>query len=94
MKPHTIDELLTVIYEDNTEHFTSISVDCDCLLCQVMNTIVRYWGSDEEDLAYCDICERDSESVEWCGNCGNCLAHCADSRGCGEWQLEHYGIPL
>jgi hypothetical protein len=34
------------------------------------------------DLAYCDICHRDSESVEWCGSCGNCQRHCADYVEC------------
>ena len=47
-KPHTIDELLTTIYEDNFSHFDLIenmnSGDCDCSLHATMNTIMEYWG--------------------------------------------------
>lgn len=47
-KPHTIDELLTSIYEDNRDHFEFLENmnggDCDCNLHQTMRTIVEYWG--------------------------------------------------
>jgi hypothetical protein len=47
-KPHTIDELLTTIYEDNLNHFEFMESmnggDCDCNLHQTMETIVKYWG--------------------------------------------------
>ena len=46
-KPHTIDELLTGIYEDNFDHFEFMENmnggDCDCNLHITMNTIVEYW---------------------------------------------------
>jgi hypothetical protein len=47
-KPHTIEELITEIYEDNYSHFEFMTEmnggDCDCSLHITMNTIVRYWG--------------------------------------------------
>ena len=47
-KPHTIDELVTEIYEANFSHFDFIenmnSGDCDCSLHNTMNTILKYWG--------------------------------------------------
>jgi hypothetical protein len=47
-KPHTIEELITEIYEDNYSHFEFMTEmnggDCDCSLHTTMNTIVRYWG--------------------------------------------------
>jgi hypothetical protein len=32
----------------------------------------------------CDVCGAlaEDESVEWCGNCGNCSAHCLKWEGC------------
>ena len=45
-KPYSIDELLTVIYEDNFSHFEFMENmnggDCDCALCITMKTIMRY----------------------------------------------------
>jgi hypothetical protein len=45
-KPHTIDELLTAIYEDNFSHFEFMENmnggDCDCFLHQAMSLIVGY----------------------------------------------------
>ena len=47
-KPGSIDELVTMIYEDNLAHFEFMENmnggDCDCNLHQTMNTIVKYWG--------------------------------------------------
>ena len=47
MKPQSIDELVTSIYEDNLDHFEfneNMGGDCDCNLHQTMTTIVKYWG--------------------------------------------------
>jgi hypothetical protein len=48
MKPGSIDELLTAIYEDNYSHFEFMENmgggDCDCNLHQTMATIMKYWG--------------------------------------------------
>ena len=45
-KPHTIDELLTAIYEDNYSHFDFMENmnggDCDCSLHTTMQMIVSY----------------------------------------------------
>ena len=47
-KPHTIDELVTSIYEDNESHFEYMENmnggDCDCNLHATMNLIMKYWG--------------------------------------------------
>jgi len=47
-KPYTIDELVTLIYEENLGHFEYMENmnggDCDCNLHQTMKTIVDYWG--------------------------------------------------
>jgi hypothetical protein len=47
-KPHTIDELLTTIYEDNLNHFefheNMGGEDCICDIHQAMRIIVKYWG--------------------------------------------------
>jgi hypothetical protein len=43
LKPYTIDELVTMIYEDNLEHFDIAENDCDCYLHQTMETIITYW---------------------------------------------------
>ena len=47
-KPHTIDELVTLIYEDNLSHFEFMENmnggDCDCMLHNTMNIILEYWG--------------------------------------------------
>ena len=32
----------------------------------------------------CDTCGADSEAVEWCGECGNCLQHCDTEQIHGE----------
>jgi len=46
--PHTIQELVNEIYEDNLYHFefqeNMGGPECDCHLHQTMNTIVKYWG--------------------------------------------------
>ena len=46
-KPHTIDELVTMIYEDNFSHFDFMENmnggDCDCSLHNTMQTIMQYW---------------------------------------------------
>jgi hypothetical protein len=47
VKPYTIDELVTTIYEDNFSHFDFMENmnggDCDCDLHLTMQTIMRYW---------------------------------------------------
>lgn len=47
LKPYTVDELVTKIYEDNLGHFEFMNNmnggDCDCSLHVTMNTIVNYW---------------------------------------------------
>jgi hypothetical protein len=49
-KPYTIDELVTMIYEDNLNHFEFLENmnggDCDCHLHITLNTIVKYWEQD------------------------------------------------
>jgi len=46
--PHTVQELVNEIYEDNLYHFefqeNMGGAECDCHLHQTMNTIVKYWG--------------------------------------------------
>jgi hypothetical protein len=42
-KPYTVDELVTMIYEDNLEHFDSAADDCDCYLHITIKTVVDYW---------------------------------------------------
>jgi len=42
-KPYTIDELVTLIYEDNLDHFDNAPEDCDCHLHITLITIVKYW---------------------------------------------------
>jgi hypothetical protein len=49
-KPYTIDELVTMIYENNLNHFEFLENmnggDCDCHLHITLNTIVKYWEQD------------------------------------------------
>ena len=46
-KPYSIDELVTMIYEDNLDHIEFMENmnggDCDCMINITLNTIVRYW---------------------------------------------------
>jgi len=42
-KPYTIDELVTLIYEDNLEHFEQSTEDCDCHIHITIRTVVKYW---------------------------------------------------
>jgi len=42
-KPYTIDELVTLIYEDNLEHFEQATEDCDCHIHTTIRTVVKYW---------------------------------------------------
>ena len=42
-RPYTIDELCTLIYEDNLDHFNNSSDDCDCYIHITIKTIVNYW---------------------------------------------------
>ena len=42
-KPYTIDELVTMIYEDNLEHFDTAEHDCDCHLHITLKTVIDYW---------------------------------------------------
>lgn len=47
----------------------------------------RDWEIDPHDYIdpTCDECSISSEdATEWCGNCGNCKAHCADFEGCDD----------
>lgn len=47
-KPYTIDELITLIYEDNYSHIEFMENmnggDCDCNIHQSMELIIKYWG--------------------------------------------------
>ena len=47
-KPYTIDELITMIYEDNLNHFefheNMGGEDCDCHIHTTLNTIAHYAG--------------------------------------------------
>jgi hypothetical protein len=47
-KPYTIEELVTLIYEENLEHFKSFNddkeSDCDCTIHTALGIIVTYWG--------------------------------------------------
>lgn len=47
LKPYTIDELVTTIYEDNYSHFEFMEAmnggECDCNLHIAMDTIFKYW---------------------------------------------------
>jgi hypothetical protein len=47
-KPYTIDELVTLIYEDNYSHIDFMENmnggDCDCNIHQAMELIIKYWG--------------------------------------------------
>ena len=48
LKPYSIDELVTLIYEENYGHFDFMESmnggDCDCNLHSTMKTIIHYWG--------------------------------------------------
>ncbi len=62
-KPHTINELTTLIYEDNLSHFEFMENmnggDCDCILHNTMEIIMDYWGQDgpNEALDYAEEME-------------------------------------
>jgi hypothetical protein len=43
MKLHTVDELVTHIYEVNNEHFEQAQNDCDCNVHTTIQMIVDYW---------------------------------------------------
>ena len=47
LKPGSIDELVTMIYEDNYSHIEFMENmnggDCDCSIHLTMNTIMEYW---------------------------------------------------
>jgi hypothetical protein len=47
LKPGSIDELVTMIYEDNYSHIEFMENmnggDCDCYIHLTMNTIMEYW---------------------------------------------------
>ena len=42
-KPYTIAELVTMIHEDNLEHFDIAEHDCDCHLHITLKTVIDYW---------------------------------------------------
>lgn len=44
-KPHTIDELVTTIFEDNYDHFEK-DRDCDCAMHVALAVITRYWDGN------------------------------------------------
>lgn len=50
-KPYTIDELVTMIFEDNLSHFNKYPIveDCKCHIHTTMNTILHYWEQDYVD---------------------------------------------
>jgi hypothetical protein len=47
-KPYTIDELVTMIYEDNLAHMEFMENmnggDCDCVIHTTLSIIVDYWN--------------------------------------------------
>ena len=47
-KPHTINELVQTIYDDNFSHLDFMDnmggEDCDCRIHMTLNTILEYWG--------------------------------------------------
>ena len=46
-KPYSIDDLVTIIYEDNFSHLDfmdNMGGDCDCNIHTTLNTILEYWG--------------------------------------------------
>jgi hypothetical protein len=46
-KPYTVEQLLNEIYEDNYSHLEfvwNMGGDCDCKICQTMQTIIKYRG--------------------------------------------------
>jgi hypothetical protein len=47
-KPYTIQELVDLIYDENSIHFDfdedMNGGDCDCSLHTTLKTIVQYWG--------------------------------------------------
>jgi hypothetical protein len=47
-KPHTINELIQTIYDENYSHLDFMdnmaSGDCDCRIHMTLNTILEYWG--------------------------------------------------
>jgi hypothetical protein len=45
-KPYSIDDLVTIIYEDNFSHLDfmdNMGGDCDCNIHTTLNTILEYW---------------------------------------------------
>lgn len=50
-----------------------------------------HWDSDGEcdvwEIASCDVCGLHNFEVDWCGECGNCKAHCANYQGCEEQDV-------
>jgi hypothetical protein len=46
-KPHTINELIQTIYDENFSHLDfmdNMGGDCDCNIHTTLNTILQYWG--------------------------------------------------
>jgi len=46
-KPHTINELVQAIYDENFSHLDfmdNMGGDCDCNIHTTLNTILQYWG--------------------------------------------------
>jgi hypothetical protein len=46
----TINELVNEIYEDNYSHLEfdeAMGGDCDCIVHNTLNTIVKYWHEGE-----------------------------------------------
>lgn len=41
---------------------------------------------------HCDVCGAVDETVEWCGNCGNCVEHCELSDSCDEWEMQMFEL--
>jgi hypothetical protein len=75
----TINELVNEIYEDNYSHLEideAMGGDCDCIVHNTLNTIVKYWHESEGECDKCatsyDLSSRDNR----CGDCGNCDTCC------------------
>lgn len=83
-----MDHLMVRVRDDNGE-FT----EAWRTLCGLVEGLMDYPVLDDEDFSMreaeareprCDVCNAYCEDVEWDGNCGNCVEHCAQYDGCPE----------
>ena len=76
-RPDTLT-LVMVTYPDGTsEEFWTQDWDKDDLSVAVARLL------DSAIQPRCDVCNVHTEEADgWCGNCGNCTAHCQQDEGC------------